>query len=202
MKAQLTLETIIMLVVLLVLAGVMITLILTTLKPPASPQKVLSKQEFLSQCESYCNDPEKTVEYCRLYWNGKDWNGNNEPNERIQVGAYKWYTCEDRVYCFLVKPCERLGTGLDLIRRCKNIICGTYLDKYERADIATAKLLEDVGFSNKCYLSGIPREEDWYSKVFREGCLGVTGGQGGGVPGTTTTTPEGIGPPPQVPGRE
>jgi hypothetical protein len=203
MKAQLTLETIIMLVVLLVLAGVMITLILTTLKPPASPQKVLSKQEFLSQCESYCNDPEKAVEYCRLYWNGKDWNGNNEPNERIQVGTYKWYTCEDRVYCFLVKPCERLGTGLDLIRRCKNIICGTYLDKYGSAEIATAKLLEDIGFSNKCDLSGIPREEDWYSKVFREGCLGVTGGPGAGGRGTTTTTtPEDIGQPPAVPTRE
>jgi hypothetical protein len=178
MKAQLTLETIIMLVVLLVLAGVMITLILTTLRPPSSPEKVLSKKEFLSQCENYCNDPDKVVEYCRLYWNGNDWNGNKVPYELIQVGAYNWYTCEDRIYCFLLQPCERLGTGLDLIRRCKDILCGIYLDKYEDANLANRQLLQDISFSNKCSLSSVPQEENWYDKIFRDGCQ----------PPTTTTT--------------
>jgi hypothetical protein len=170
MKAQLTLETIIMLVVLLVLAGVMITLILTTLKPPTSPEKILSKQEFLSQCESYCNDPEKAAEYCRLYWNGKDWNENKLSYELIQVGAYNWYTCEDRVYCFLVRPCDRIGIGSDLIKRCKDILCGIYLDKYGDTKLATQRLLQDINFSERCSLSSIPPEENWYEKIFKKGC--------------------------------
>jgi len=171
MKSQLTLETIIMLVVLLVLAGVMITLILTTLKPPTSQEKAISKKEFESLCENYCNDPEKTAEYCRTYWNGNDWNGNKAPNEIIKVGEYNWYTCEDRVYCFLYKPCDRIGTGLALIKRCKEILCGIYLDKYDGDErIATQRLLQDISFSLKCSISSVPSEENWYDKVFKEGC--------------------------------
>jgi len=182
MRGQITLETIIMLVVLLVLAGVMITLILTTLKPPTAPAKVLSKQEFLSMCENYCNDPERSVEYCRMYWNGRDWNGNNIPSELIRVGTYNWYACEDRIYCFLVKPCERLGSGIDLLRRCKELICGVYMDVYGDAKLATARLLQDISFSGRCKFSGVPIIENWYEKIFMEGCIGrrdaggVTGG--------------------------
>jgi hypothetical protein len=201
MKSQVTLETIIMLVVLLVLAGVMITLILTTLKPPASPEKVLSKQEFLSQCENYCNDPEKVAEYCRLYWNGNDWNGNKVPYEITNVGTYNWYACEDRVYCFLVRPCDKLGSGLDLLKRCKDILCGIYMDKYGDANLATTHLLQDISFSNKCSLSSVPPEENWYDKIFREGCEAVAPTPGPTptpAPTTTTTTP--ISPPPSPPG--
>jgi hypothetical protein len=196
MKSQVTLETIIMLVVLLVLAGVMITLILTTLKPPASPEKVLSKQEFLSQCENYCNDPGKVVEYCRLYWNGNDWNGNKVSYELIQVGAYNWYTCEDRIYCFLVQPCDRLGSGLDLIKRCKDILCGIYLDKYGDANLATQHLLQDIGFSNKCTLSTLSPEENWYDKIFKGGCQAVVTPP---TPPTPTTTLPAVPPPPSPP---
>jgi hypothetical protein len=179
MEGQLTLETIIMLVVLLVLAGVMITLILTTLKPPASPEKVLSKQEFLSMCENYCNDPEKNVEYCRTYWNGRDWNGNNIPSELIQVGSYNWYACEDRIYCFLIKPCDRLGTGIELLEKCRDLLCGTYIDKYVSADAATNKLKQDISFSTRCSFSNVPDEENWYARVFQQGCVG--GGVAGGT---------------------
>jgi hypothetical protein len=187
-KAQATLETIIMLVVLLVLAGVMISLILTTLKPPSAPERVISKQEFLSKCENYCNDPNRIAEYCRLYWNGNDWNENKIPNEIIQVGPYNWYTCEDRIYCFLVSPCERLGSGLDLMRKCRDILCGLYMEKYEDEDKATEKLLQDISFSRKCTIvesEKVPEEDDWYTKVFKEGCAGagaVPGGGGGGPP--------------------
>ena len=159
-----------MLVVLLVLASVIIALVLSTLKPPPRPEKVISKSEFLSTCESYCNDPDKIAEYCRLYWNGNDWNLDRFPNDLIKVGGYNWYACEDRIYCFLVEPCDRLGTGLSLIKRCKDVLCGIYLDKYGDANLATQRLLEDIGFSVKCSFSSIPPEENWYEKIFREGC--------------------------------
>jgi hypothetical protein len=192
MKAQLTLETIIMLVVLLVLAGVMITLILTTLKPPTQPKQAISKQEFLSMCEEYCNDPEKTLKYCSTYWDGNDWNGNRVPNELIKFDETKLYGCEDRVYCFLVKPCDRLGTGINLIRRCKEIICGTYLDLYEDPNIATQHLKNDVSFSNKCSLASVAPEDNWYERAgFEEGCVSSRG---------STTTTQQILPPPSLPG--
>jgi len=183
-----------MLVVLLVLAGVMITLILTTLKPPTSPEKVISKQEFLSQCENYCNDPEKVAEYCRIYWNGNDWNGNKVPYELVQVGAYNWYTCEDRVYCFLVKPCDNLGTGLDLIKRCKDILCGIYLDKYGDEKLATQHFLKDISFSTKCSISSAPSEENWFDKILKEGCRAPK------APFTTTTIEQPLRPPSPPPG--
>jgi len=170
-----------MLVVLLVLAGVMITLILTTLKPPSSPEKVLSKQEFLSMCENYCNDPEKDVEYCRTYWNGRDWNGNNIPSELIRVGKYSWPACEDRIYCFLVKPCERLGTGIELLRRCRDLLCGTYIDIYESVEVASRKLKSDISFSTRCDLSKVPKEENWYLRVFEGGCFEKEEGISGSV---------------------
>jgi len=198
MKAQITLETIIMLVVLLVLAGVMISLILTTLKPPTSPEKVLSKQEFLAQCENYCNDPEKVVDYCRLYWNGNDWNGNKISYETIQVGEYRWYACEDRIYCFLVKPCDRLGTGLDLLKRCRDVLCGIYINKHEGdINLAQRALQNDVGFSNKCNFGSIPQEENWYKRIFEKGCEMITTP----TPPTPTTQPseEGSIPPPPTP---
>jgi hypothetical protein len=182
-KAQATLETIIMLVVLLVLAGVMISLILTTLKPPSAPEKIISKQEFLSKCKSYCEDPDRIAEYCRLYWNGNDWNGNKVVNEIIQVGSYNWYACEDRIYCFLIQPCDNLGSGLDLLRRCKEILCSVYTEKYGDVTIATQKLKQDISFSTKCDLNSVPSEENWYKKVFEEGCVGIPT-----IPSPTTTT--------------
>jgi len=193
LKAQLTLETVIMLVVLLVLAGVMISLILTTLKPPTSPEKILSKQEFLVQCETYCNDPERVAEYCRLYWGGNDWNGNKVPYEIVQVGAYQWYACEDRIYCFLAKPCDRLGTGLELLKKCRDVLCGIYLDKYEDIELATEALKRDINFSKRCDFASVPSDENWYERIF-ESCETV------GYPGETPTrTPTTTQPPPLPP---
>jgi hypothetical protein len=184
-KAQLTLETIIMLVVLMVLAGVMITLILNTLKPPSSPEKVLSKKEFLQKCENYCNDPERIGEYCSLFWEGKDWDEDKIPNELINLTSFNWPACEDRIYCFLVQPCERLGGGLELIRTCKDILCGVYLDKYGNVNDANQALKENILLTKdptcKAKFDRLEeREKRWY-KVFEEGC-------GAPITPTTTTT--------------
>jgi hypothetical protein len=196
-KAQLTLETIIMLVVLLVLAGVMITLILNTLKPPSSPEKVLSKRDFLLKCESYCNDPEKIGEYCSLFWNGNDWNENKVPNEliKLETSPY-WYACEDRIYCFLIKPCERLGSGRDLIRRCKDVLCGIYLEKYEDVNAANQALMENIVPSKNPMCKGnyerLDEKERWY-KIFEEGCGASP------TPSTPTTTIPTVPTPPSPP---
>jgi hypothetical protein len=176
-KAQISLEMVIMLVVLLVLAGVVISLILHFLRPGAitPPEEALAKREFISACERYCKD--KDVEYCRYYWNGNDWNENKIKSEVIKVGKYQWYACEDRIYCFLVVPCDEFGSGLKLMEKCKNLLCQTYLEKYGDKDRATAALLDAINFSTNCPLStfksALPpgvKEEDWYEIIFGTGC--------------------------------
>jgi len=176
-KGQLSLETIIMLVVLLVLAGAIISLILYYLKPGviSTPQQTLAKRDFLSKCENYCNDP-KSLDYCTYYFQGDDWDGDGIKYNIIQVGKYRWYACEDRVYCFLVVPCEdRFGSGLEAIKKCKELLCQTLLDKYDGdRKLATQALYNIVGFSSKCsdrkFASSVPETENWYETVFGEGC--------------------------------
>jgi len=102
-----------------------------------------------------------------------DWNGNNKKYELIKVGPYQWYTCEDRVYCFLVEPCDLLGDNA--IRGCKELLCQSFLEKYEgNTEWANEALLKTVQFSTKCNLNKIPiteREmEDWYTRYFKTGC--------------------------------
>jgi hypothetical protein len=177
-KAQISLEMVIMLVVLLVLAGVVISLILHFLRPGAitPPEQALAKREFLAACERYCRDTE-SLDYCRYYWNGRDWNENKINSEVIKVGKYDWYACEDRIYCFLVVPCEeRFGSGLKAIEKCKELLCQAYLEKYNGDKVkATAALFDAVGFSPECsyqkFNSSLPiPEENWYDLTFGKKC--------------------------------
>jgi hypothetical protein len=177
-KAQISLEMIIMLVVLLVLAGVVITLILHFLRPGAitPPEQALAKRDFLAACERFCKDKE-SVDYCRYYWNGKDWNENKINSEVIKVGKYEWYACEDRIYCFLIYPCEdRFGSGLETMKKCKQLLCQIYTEKYG-GDIAKASevlLKEVITFSPQCsyekFNDTTPPDENWYDLVFAKGC--------------------------------
>jgi Na+-transporting NADH:ubiquinone oxidoreductase subunit NqrC len=176
MKGQLTLETIIMLVVLLVLAGVMITLILTTLKPPQFSKKSISKQQFIQECQSLC-EAKNYGKYCSYYWDGEDWDGDNSPSEVIKVndGTNDWLACEDRVYCFLVTTCDDLGYGRYKIEACVDHLYSANLQKFgdeKRAKEATSKLFS---FSLKCSYSkfqstvksasSVSPEVDWYGEI-------------------------------------
>jgi hypothetical protein len=166
-KAQISLEMVIMLVVLLVLAGVVISLILHFLRPGAitPPKEALAKREFISTCERLCKD--KDVTYCRYYWNGDDWNENKIKSEVIKVGKYEWYACEDRIYCFLVVPCDEFGSGRKLIEKCKDLLYQTYLEKYGDETKATSALKDAINFSESCTCSKFKdvageKEENWY----------------------------------------
>jgi len=182
-KGQLSLEMIIMLVVLLVLAGVIIMLILTFLKPETfkKGQEEIQKLEFEQKCKALCEA--KDLKFCTTYWDGRDWNFNKQSNEVVRVReGPSFYSCEDRIYCFLVYDCKNwLGSGINQIKRCKELLCKSYLEMSDN-DInwATEKLSKDIGensFSTECSYETFRNtveelnEIDWVEKSgILEGC--------------------------------
>jgi len=186
-KAQASLEMVIGLVILLVVAAVVISLVIYYINPKKipNPSQELSVRAFLSKCEEYCQDT-STNAYCTYYYPDNDWDKNGVKYEVVKVGKYNWPTCEDRVYCFLAVPCEdRFGSGMAAIEKCKEIICQTYLEKYNDVGLASEALLNDIKFSDKCSLDDaeskklIKPEDNWYKAIFKSGC-GAGGGAGGG----------------------
>ena len=169
MKAQASLEMVVGLIILLVVAGVVIGLVLHFLNKDNIKTPDLSIKEFLSACESYCNDV-NSIEYCKYYYSSDDWDKNGIKNEMTSVGTYEWPTCENRVYCFLVSPCERLGSGMKTIENCKNILCQTYLEKYDgNVQYANEDLFDTIDIGSICDVSTIEEKENWY-QVFDDGC--------------------------------
>jgi len=199
-KAQASLEMVIGLIILLVVAAVVISLVLYFLRKEniPNPREELSIRSFLDKCESMCKDM-TSLDFCKYYYEGNDWNKNGIKNEIVKVGKYEWPTCEDRVYCFLVVPCEdRFGSGLNAIDKCRRLLCQTYLEKYGGdVELANQALLDDINFSPACNLENVPSADNWYQRVFSNACNDVAGG----VVGTTTTLPGGgvPSPPPTPP---
>jgi len=172
MRGQFSLEMVVGLIILLVVAGVVIGLVLFYISPQKMPKpgEEIGIRTFLSKCENYCLD-QNSLDYCRYYYEGNDWNRNGVKYEVIGVGKHGWLTCEDRVFCFLVVPCEdRFGSGLEALKKCKNILCQTYIEKYGNVEKATEALLRDISFSTKCNLNNVPDEENWFVQVFKKGC--------------------------------
>lgn len=180
MKAQASLEMVVGLIILLVVAGVVIGLVLHFLKPGAfqDPEKVLQKRGFLGDCETYCKD-ESSVDFCRYYFGkgknvegGADWNENKIKNELIIVGSHDWPTCEDRVYCFLIYTCDKYGSGgIETIDKCKQVLCQTYREKYGNNERATVALKDTLNWDSKsCSFATVDKEENWYDLIFKDGC--------------------------------
>ena len=164
MRGQASLETVVGLIILLVVAGVVISLVIYYINPEKMPEtgKQLEKTAFLTECESYCKDL-TSIEYCRYYFEG-DWDKDGLIHQVIQVGKYEWSTCEDRVYCFLAKECEeRFGSGLAVMEKCKSMLCQAYMEKYGNSTLATEALRDDIDVSRVCDMTGIPEQDRWFN---------------------------------------
>jgi len=200
-KGQKSLEMIIGLLILLVVAGVVINIFLNQMKPENLPQpeKELNIRNFKANCKSLCNKVEST-EYCRAYFEKGDWDGDGVKNELVKVGeTVTWDACEDRVYCFLVVPCED-RFGPNSIEGCKDMLCQAYIEKYRGLpnylDEATAAVKKDIK-EGKCNLGAHVEDKDnWYKRYFED--AGWCGSGGGGTTPTTTqgspTTTQGSSP--------
>ncbi|MFB6088606.1 MAG: hypothetical protein ABEK36_02385 [Candidatus Aenigmatarchaeota archaeon] len=194
-KGQMSLEMIIGLVILLVVAAVVINIFITKVNLDqigGPPEKQLEKREFISNCESYCKEYRNkgSLKYCKEHYKGADWNMNEKEGELIEVGPdASWQVCEDRVYCFHAVPCD-WDTGELTMSDCKALLCQVYSEKYRgNLTMATKALKDDIRMSEnpvcKQELNQIPIMDNWYKSRFANDNFC---GAGGGTPSVTTTT--------------
>ncbi|MFB6075643.1 MAG: hypothetical protein ABEK17_00725 [Candidatus Aenigmatarchaeota archaeon] len=195
-RGQMSLEMIIGLVILLVVAAVVINIFITKVNVDnlqGPPEQKLAKDEFKNNCESLCKkyQNEGTLEYCRTFYQGNDWDLEKKDDiiNVVKVGEKNWDVCEDRVYCFHAVPCN-WGTGELTMSDCKALFCQAYSEKYNgNLTMATKALKDDIRMSDdlvcKQKLDQIPAMDNWYKSRFANGNFC---GSGGGIPQSTTTT--------------
>jgi hypothetical protein len=176
-KAQASLEMVVGLIILLVVAGVVISLVLHYVNPKNMPSQAdaMKLRDFQAKCEDYCKDY-NSVDYCRYYAN-VDWDKNAEGTDLIKPGKY-WDTCEQRAYCFLVYPCtDRYGTGgQDTLAKCKKVLCQDYKNKYgDDIDSINQALADEISFEGCSSMQSdgtvLEDKDNWYVVGnFESGC--------------------------------
>ena len=175
-----SLEMVIGLLILLVVAAVIIRIFLgqtERLGETKQFQETLKYREFLSKCEGYCNEfmgtgnLAKGVQFCtsRLYPAGSSELGKKGVVDSIRtedniLPITKAYpVCEDAVFCFQILPCKGdVGSPLDW-PDCTQILCRYYYNTYNNWVQASAKVLEAVPNAGSCY---IDPAENWWNLYF------------------------------------
>ncbi|MFB6180836.1 MAG: hypothetical protein ABEJ93_03075 [Candidatus Nanohalobium sp.] len=132
-KGQKSLEMIIGLVILLVVAGVVISTFLNQFQdnPGSQYQNTLKQEEITRKCQSLCSDYKQSsgingqaaaVEYCTKTFN-YDADGDGSLSEKAGT-VYNTY-CEDGVKCFNLHECNVGREKLDA-ERCVEIMKNYY----------------------------------------------------------------------------
>ncbi len=186
-----SLEMIIGLLILLVVAVVVIRIFLSQMKGVEQLEdfkKTMKYREFKSDCENACYDyitsgtKSYGARFCsqRFGIPGEDINRNGKVDvfSPEEAGATEMRPiCEDGIYCFHIVDC-RTETSKITWRDCRQILCNAYYDTYQDWNKANEKVKELVPNPGTCSL---PADDNWWELYFGENpCLG-----GGG---TTTTT--------------
>lgn len=169
-KGQKSLQMIIGLMILLVVAGVVINIFLNYVKPEKFQPKT-GTSEFIQKCDSLCKSYKTTgkssdaVKYCTKYASNIDWNGNKKAPESdtnpVELQG-QWKACEDRIYCFLVTDCEGLG-----IQDCRDTMCYEFKQTWNET-IANQTLKDRIQLSGheRCDLLDQTNPQDhpenWY----------------------------------------
>lgn len=189
-RGQASLEMVVGLIILLVVAGVVIGLVMQTMSK--SNLEAVSQgdaaKKFIEGCSVSC-DTKNTMEYCTAKFSGEQWNKNDIKGELVNMN--EWDFCEDGAYCFLVTDCDEFGGNRD-IEYCRKFLCQTYINKYGNAAAASTKLKEIFSVSQNlagccrkekdgsttCY-SQLSAQDKWFQKGF--GDYGFCGSSGGKV---------------------
>ena len=193
-----SLEMIIGLLILLVVAFTMIRLFLGNIGAIENIKdvtKTTTFRNFQSKCEQYCTDflssgnPASGVKFCseKLYKIGT----SNSLGLKGVVDVIKpediqateaLPVCEDGIYCFHVTPCETEEGSVEW-STCKSILCNYFYKTYKDMAKASQKVRESMdGGPGTCALPKDP-SENWYLRDFGNDPCG-----GGTSSGTVTTT--------------
>ena len=185
-----SLEMIIGLLILLVVAAVVIRIFLQnvgTIGTIDDLRKANQYKEFQQQCEALCNEYQASgtraaaAKYCSTKFKGvtnlKQDLLNKPLDSDTKVGLQ---VCPDAIYCFHAKECQT-DAGLVDWADCRAVLCQAYVDTYNDYGKASQKVSELIPGPGSCNL---PQNENWYT-LFG---FGPSPPCGGIVTGTTTTT--------------
>jgi hypothetical protein len=156
LKGQKSLEMIIGLIMLLVVAAVVIGIFLNYFvesgqldKLRGGAQSKVEMQQFISNCEKLCNDflnsgnPTQASAFCEEH---RELDLDGDKTVTIAEATTKKYrVCEKKVYCFMVYDCKLpKGNKLDW-QKCRDVECSVYMDLYDgNRNKAYMALLENI----------------------------------------------------------
>jgi type II secretory pathway pseudopilin PulG len=172
MKSQMSLEMIIGLLILLVVAAVVINLFLNNTKGIGAQQykQALQYRNFKAQCESLCNDylssgnVAAAAKFCYTKLTGDTDLNRNGKVDAFQADTKILYICEDAVYCFHVLSCNS-DTGKIDWPDCRQILCNAYYDIYQDYGKANEKVR--AIFANGIGICTLPSgEPNWFNLYF------------------------------------
>jgi len=175
MKGQMSLEMVIGLLILLVVAAVVINLFLGNIKGISTVkdyQSDLDYRKFKTNCEGYCKEGSEgaLVAYCSEKLKSKDLNKNGIV-DLLQTASGVWKMCEDGIYCFLIAPCERESGDIGA-KECRQILCKAWVDALDSPSKATCKINELIPSVGTCKITDI--YENWYTQAgFKDQQTGV-----------------------------
>lgn len=186
-RAQgLSLDMVIGMLILLVVAMVVINLFIKTIKRGEEASQFSWEFQFKEKCEQLCQDYKSTrsIEFCKTRVQDVlpnydfDWNDNNIKREKIKVGL--WEVCEDAIYCFHIDTsCKDILT----MEKCRELLCQELLEKYKYYNASANRWMCNYTLANntltKIVVPGscsLPSEkfENWWMSRFNESrCAGV-----------------------------
>jgi hypothetical protein len=170
-KGQMSLEMIIGLLILLVVAVVVIRIFLSSMEGSKDVAKVkdsLKWKEFKSQCESYCNEFKLSgsramlSKFCSKKLQGDTDLNRNGMVDEIPADTKVLDICEDAVYCFHVYECKGDSGSIDW-DDCRRVVCDSYYDVYENIETTNQKVRELFPSEGGCQL---PPSDNWWYGYF------------------------------------
>lgn len=171
-KGQMSLEMIIGLLILLVVAIVVIRMFLTNIvnidKPGKDIDQVLKEKGFQSTCEGLCSDyliggsQATLARYCFTKMSGDPDLNRNGLIDTISAKTKVLDICEDTIYCFHISPCKS-DTGTIDWEDCRQVVCRSYYDIYKDWDTADKKVKELFPSAGTCKLTS---DANWWKMYF------------------------------------
>ncbi len=172
-KTQMSLQMVVGLVILLVVAVVIIRIFLTKMtgmdKPEQDMKEIIRDLGFESECERLCSkylsegSEAILAKYCYTKMEGDTDLNRNDLVDSFQANTKVLEICEDGVYCFHVVPCED-DSGVISWEDCRKTVCEEYLEVYNgdenKADLKVKELFPSEG---SCDIS---EGDNWWDMYF------------------------------------
>ncbi|PJB76051.1 MAG: hypothetical protein CO092_00350 [Candidatus Aenigmarchaeota archaeon CG_4_9_14_3_um_filter_37_18] len=172
MKGQMSLQMIVGLTILLVVAVVVIRIFLTRMAgmdgTGGGIDDKMAITKFEAECERLCGDylydgsNAKLAKYCYTNMTGNTDLNRNGKTDTFPANTKILNVCEDMIYCFHVVSCEK-ERGVVGWDDCRKAVCEEYVDAYGDETKADQKVREMFPGAGDC---DIPKEENWWYMYF------------------------------------